>query len=46
MIQQEQLKLISEINEKGIELLKSKGHDYAGADVLKTLNKCIMYFNF
>ena len=35
MTQQEQLTLVEEINAKGIELLKSKGHDYAGEDVLK-----------
>lgn len=39
MIQQEQLKLISEINEKGIELFKSKGHDYAGVDILKNFKQ-------
>lgn len=39
MTQQEQLKLISEINEKGIELFKSKGHDYAGVDILKNFKQ-------
>jgi len=39
MTQQEQLELISEINEKGIELFKSKGHDYAGVDILKNFKQ-------
>lgn len=39
MIQQEQLKLINEINAKGVALLKSKGHDYAGEDVLKNFKQ-------
>lgn len=40
MKQSEQLALIQEINEKGIELLKSKGHDYAGdTDVLKNFKQ-------
>lgn len=39
MKQQEQLQLIQEINDKGIELLKSKGHDYAGEDVLKNFKQ-------
>lgn len=39
MTQQEQLQLIQEINEKGIALLKSKGHDYAGEDILKNFKQ-------
>lgn len=35
MKQEEQLKFIQSLNEKGLELIKSKGHDYAGIDVLK-----------
>lgn len=39
MNQQEQLQFIEEINRNGIELLKSKGHDYAGLDVLKNFKQ-------
>lgn len=39
MSQDEQLKLIQSINEKGIELMKSKGHDYAGIDILKNFKQ-------
>lgn len=39
MKQEEQLKFIEEINSKGIELLKSKGYDYAGLDVLKNFKQ-------
>jgi len=39
MKQEEQLKFIEEINSKGIELLKSKGYDYAGEDVLKNFKQ-------
>ncbi len=39
MKQQEQLEFIEEINKKGIELLKSKGHDYAGEDILKNFKQ-------
>lgn len=39
MIQKEQLQFIEEINNKGIELLKSKGYDYAGEDVLKNFKQ-------
>lgn len=39
MNQQHQLKFIQEINDKGIELLKSKGHDYAGDDILKNFKQ-------
>ena len=40
MKQEDQLKLIQEINEKGIDLIKSKGHDYAnGDDVLKNFKE-------
>jgi len=39
MQQSEQLELIQKINDKGIELLKSKGHDYAGLDVLKNFKQ-------
>jgi hypothetical protein len=39
MKQSEQLELIKKINEKGIELLKSKGHDYAGEDILKNFKE-------
>lgn len=39
MNQSDQLKFIESINEKGIDLLKSKGHDYAGVDVLKNFKQ-------
>lgn len=39
MKQDEQLNLINEINQRGIELLKSKGHDYAGEDILKNFKQ-------
>lgn len=40
MKQEDQLKLINEINNKGIELLKSKGFDYAESnDVLKNFKQ-------
>jgi len=39
MEQIKQLSLIEEINQKGIDLLKSKGHDYAGLDVLKNFKQ-------
>ena len=40
MKQEEQLKFIEEINSKGIELLKSKGYDYASdGDVLKNFKE-------
>lgn len=39
MNQADQLKLIEKINQKGIELIKSKGHDYAGIDVLKNFKQ-------
>lgn len=39
MTQQEQLQLVQEINEKGISLMKSKGHDYAGEDILKNFKQ-------
>lgn len=39
MNQSDQLKFIESINKKGIELLKSKGHDYAGVDVLKNFKQ-------
>ena len=39
MKQQEQLKFIEQINQKGVELLKSKGHDYAGEDILKNFKQ-------
>lgn len=39
MNQSDQLKFIENINKKGIELFKSKGHDYAGADILKNFKQ-------
>ena len=40
MKQEEQLKFVESLNEKGIELLKSKGHDYASSgDVLKNFKQ-------
>ena len=40
MKQEEQLKFIQSLNEKGLELIKSKGHDYAGTtDVLKNFKQ-------
>ena len=39
MKQAEQLSLVQQINDKGIELMKSKGHDYAGVDVLKNFKQ-------
>lgn len=39
MKQKEQLELIEQINNKTIELLKSKGHDYAGEDILKNFKQ-------
>lgn len=39
MNQTEQLALVEEINKKGIELMKSKGHDYAGVDILKNFKE-------
>jgi hypothetical protein len=39
MIQSEQLALVQQINDKGIELMRSKGYDYAGVDVLKNFKQ-------
>lgn len=39
MKQEDQLKFIEEINKQGLELIKSKGHDYAGVDVLKNFKQ-------
>lgn len=39
MKQQDQLKFIEELNAKGVELLKTKGHDYAGEDILKNFKQ-------
>lgn len=39
MKQEEQLKFVQQLNEQGVELLKSKGHDYAGVDVLKNFKQ-------
>lgn len=39
MKQEEQLKFIQSLNEKGLDLIKSKGHDYAGIDVLKNFKQ-------
>ena len=39
MDQKQQLTLIESINNKGIELLKTKGHDYADEDVLKNFKQ-------
>jgi hypothetical protein len=39
MNQKEQLALIEKINAQGVELLKSKGHDYAGDDILKNFKQ-------
>jgi len=39
MKQQEQLELIQKINEQGIALMKSKGHDYADEDILKNFKQ-------
>lgn len=39
MNQQTQLELVQSINEMGVDLLKSKGHDYAGVDVLKNFKQ-------
>ncbi len=40
MKQKEQLEFIEQINKQGIELLKSKGHDYASeGDVLKNFKQ-------
>jgi len=39
MEQKQQLEFIESINQKGIELLKSKGYDYAGQDVLKNFKQ-------
>mgnify|MGYP001570322276 CR=1 FL=1 len=39
MKQEDQLKFVEGLNEKGIDLLKSKGHDYAGVDVLKNFKQ-------
>jgi hypothetical protein len=39
MTQKEQLALIEKINKQGIEIMKSKGHDYAGDDILKNFKE-------
>ncbi len=39
MDQIKQLQFVEEINAKGIELLKTKAHDYAGEDVLKNFKQ-------
>jgi hypothetical protein len=39
MNQKRQLEIVQDINNKGIELLKSKGHDYAGDDILKNFKE-------
>jgi hypothetical protein len=46
MKQEDQLKFIESINEKGIELLKSKGYDYASDnDVLKNFKEILQLVN-
>lgn len=39
MTQQEQLAFIGSLNDQAIELLKTKGHDYAGEDVLQNFKQ-------
>jgi len=39
MNQKQQLELIEKINKQGIDLMKSKGHDYAGEDILKNFKQ-------
>lgn len=34
MNQKQQIAFVEQINAKGLELMKSKGHDYAGEDIL------------
>ena len=46
MKQEDQLKLIQSINEKGIDLIKSKGYDYAnGEDTLKNFKQMHQIMN-
>ncbi len=39
MTQAQQLEIVESLNKKGIELMKSKGHDYADADILKNFKQ-------
>lgn len=39
MNQKQQLELVEKINKQGIDILKSKGHDYAGDDILKNFKQ-------
>lgn len=39
MTQPEQLEIIEKINKQGIELMKSKGHDYSDIDILKNFKQ-------
>ena len=39
MKQPQQLKIIDSVNKKRIDLIKSKGHDYSGVDVLKNFKQ-------
>lgn len=48
MNQDKQLALINKINKQGIEILKSKGYDYAGIDILKNfkeMNQMLILLN-
>lgn len=45
MKQAEQLAFVESINQKGIELMKTKGHDYAGEDVLKNFKQMTQLTN-
>lgn len=39
MDQKKQIEIIQKINDQTLELLKSKGHDYAGEDILKNFKQ-------
>lgn len=39
MQQQEQLAFIEKSNHEALEIIKSKGHDYAGVDVLQNFKQ-------
>lgn len=39
MTSKEQFDFVEQINKKGLEIMKTKGHDYAGEDILKNFKE-------